>query len=50
LIVLDGGEAAGAPGAPGTPRMGSPRPAQQISQRTNKSPIIRNPMIVDADR
>ncbi len=44
LAILDGGEDAG------PQRMGSPRPAQQISQRTGKSPIIRNPMIVDADR
>ena len=44
LITLNGGEDAG------PPRTGSPRPAPQLSQRTGKSPIIRNPMIVDADR
>jgi hypothetical protein len=44
LVALEGGE------DPAAQRMGSPRPAQQISQRTGKSPIIRNPMIVDADR
>ena len=44
LMALEGGE------DPAAQRMGSPRPAQPISQRTGKSPIIRNPMIVDADR
>jgi hypothetical protein len=43
LIVLNGGEDA----AP--PRMGGIDQRPQISQRTNKSPIIRNPLIVDAD-
>ena len=43
-LVLMGGEEADAP------RMGSIEQKPQLSQRTNKSPIIRNPMIVDADR
>ncbi|WIG57954.1 MAG: hypothetical protein OJF49_000699 [Ktedonobacterales bacterium] len=34
----------------GAPRMGGIESRPPISQRTNKSPIIRNPMIVDADR
>jgi hypothetical protein len=29
--------------------MGGIGPKQPISQRTGKAPIIRNPMIVDAD-
>ena len=37
------------PDATGVPRMGGIGPQQPISQRTGKSPIIRNPMIVDAD-
>jgi hypothetical protein len=44
LIVLEGGEDGAAP------RMGGIEQKPPISQRTNKSPIIRNPMIVDADR
>lgn len=32
------------------PRMGGIESRPQVSQRTGKSPIIRNPMIVDADR
>jgi hypothetical protein len=43
LLLLD------APDAAGVPRMGGIGPKQPISQRTGKSPIIRNPMIVDAD-
>lgn len=42
LIELEGGV------APETPRMGGVN-SQSVSQRTNKAPIIRNPMIVDAD-
>jgi len=34
--------------APEAPRMGGVN-SQSISQRTGKAPIIRNPMIVDAD-
>ncbi|HEX9057865.1 MAG TPA: hypothetical protein VF818_10080 [Ktedonobacterales bacterium] len=37
------------PDAAGVPRMGGIGPQQPISQKTGKSPIIRNPMIVDAD-
>jgi hypothetical protein len=44
LIHLTGGE------ADEGPRMGGIESRPQISQRTGKSPIIRNPMIVDADR
>ena len=44
MILLEGGEQADAP------RMGGIESKPQLSQRTNKSPIIRNPMIVDADR
>lgn len=43
LVMLD------APDAAGVPRMGGIGPQQPITQRTGKSPIIRNPMIVDAD-
>jgi hypothetical protein len=43
LLMLD------MPDAAGTPRMGGIGPQQPISQRTGKQPIIRNPMIVDAD-
>ncbi len=43
LVLLD------VPDAAGVPRMGGIGPQQPISQRTGKSPIIRNPMIVDAD-
>jgi hypothetical protein len=46
LVVLDGGEEA-APQRIGGGDRGDQRP--QVSQRTNKSPIIRNPLIVDAD-
>ena len=46
LIYIEGDESA----APPQQRMAGARPAPQVSQRTNKSPIIRNPMIVDADR
>ncbi len=35
-------------GAPASPRMGGVN-SQSVSQRTGKAPIIRNPMIVDAD-
>jgi hypothetical protein len=42
LIELEGGD------APEAPRMGGVN-SQSVSQRTAKSPIIRNPMIVDAD-
>ena len=42
LIELDGGA------APESPRMGGMN-SQSVSQRTSKAPIIRNPMIVDAD-
>ncbi|HLY30433.1 MAG TPA: hypothetical protein VKQ36_05365 [Ktedonobacterales bacterium] len=46
LAQLEGGEPVAAP------RMGGMSAAQpqQAPQRTNKRPIIRNPMIVDADR
>jgi hypothetical protein len=44
LTIIEGGEIAPAP------RMGGVNTQQPISQRTNKGPIIRNPMIVDADR
>lgn len=44
LVQLTGGEAEQGP------RMGGIESRPQISQRTGKSPIIRNPMIVDADR
>ena len=43
LIQLEGGEDAGAP------RMGGIESKPSMT-RTNKAPIIRNPMIVDADR
>jgi hypothetical protein len=43
LVMLD------APDAAGVSRMGGIGPQQPITQRTGKSPIIRNPMIVDAD-
>ncbi|HEY8322922.1 MAG: hypothetical protein ACHQ1E_12030 [Ktedonobacterales bacterium] len=42
LIELEGGA------APDAPRMGGVN-SQSVSQRTAKAPIIRNPMIVDAD-
>lgn len=42
LIEMEGGA------APEAPRMGGVN-SQSISQRTGKAPIIRNPMIVDAD-
>ncbi|MGZ3581978.1 MAG: hypothetical protein ACXWP6_04460 [Ktedonobacterales bacterium] len=44
MMLLEGGEPDAAP------RMGGIESRPQLSQRTNKSPIIRNPMIVDADR
>jgi len=44
MMLLEGNEDAG------VPRMGGIDSRPQISQRTNKSPIIKNPMIVDADR
>ena len=45
LAVIEGGEAPQA-----APRLGGMNNTQQpVSGRTNKSPIIRNPMIVDAD-
>jgi hypothetical protein len=44
FAALDGGE------EPAQPRMGGIDQRPQLSQRTNKSPIIRNPLIVDADR
>ncbi len=37
------------PDATGVQRVGGIGPKQPISQRTGKAPIIRNPMIVDAD-
>ncbi len=43
LMMLD------IPDDAGVPRMGGIGPKQPISQRTGKAPIIRNPMIVDAD-
>jgi hypothetical protein len=43
LMLLD------APDEAGVPRVGGIGPQQPITQRTGKSPIIRNPMIVDAD-
>jgi hypothetical protein len=43
LMLLD------MPDAAGVQRMGGIGPQQPITQRTGKSPIIRNPMIVDAD-
>jgi hypothetical protein len=43
LMLLD------MPDATGVPRVGGIGPQQPITQRTGKSPIIRNPMIVDAD-
>ena len=46
LLYIEGDESA----APQQQRMAGARPAPQVSTRTNKSPIIRNPMIVDADR
>jgi hypothetical protein len=42
LIEMEGGA------APESPRMGGVN-SQSVSQRTSKAPIIRNPMIVDAD-
>jgi hypothetical protein len=44
LTQLEGNEEQAAP------RMGGIESRPQVSQRTGKSPIIRNPMIVDADR
>jgi hypothetical protein len=38
-----------APDATGVQRVGGIGPQQPITQRTGKAPIIRNPMIVDAD-
>ena len=43
LMMLD------VPDAAGVPRVGGIGPQQPITQRTGKQPIIRNPMIVDAD-
>jgi hypothetical protein len=43
LMLLD------MPDAAGIPRVGGIGPEQPITQRTGKGPIIRNPMIVDAD-
>jgi hypothetical protein len=43
LMMLD------MPDDAGVPRVGGIGPKQPISQRTGKAPIIRNPMIVDAD-
>jgi hypothetical protein len=43
LMMLD------MPDDAGVSRMGGIGPKQPISQRTGKAPIIRNPMIVDAD-
>jgi hypothetical protein len=43
LVVVDGGDEAP------PQRMGGIDQRPQISQRTNKAPIIRNPLIVDAD-
>ncbi len=42
LVELEGGA------APAAPRMGGMN-SQSVSSRTGKAPIIRNPMIVDAD-
>ncbi|MGH2514029.1 MAG: hypothetical protein ACRDHP_00075 [Ktedonobacterales bacterium] len=44
MMLLDGSEDANAP------RMGGIDSRPQLSQRSVKSPIIKNPMIVDADR
>ncbi len=44
VIALEGGEEMEGP------RMGGIESRPAVSQRTNKAPIIRNPMIVDADR
>ncbi len=44
LVMLEGGDVSDAP------RMGGVESRPQLSQRSMKSPIIRNPMIVDADR
>ena len=44
LVQMTGGEADEAP------RMGGIESRPQVSQRSGKTPIIRNPMIVDADR
>ncbi|HEV2404249.1 MAG TPA: hypothetical protein VGR88_02285 [Ktedonobacterales bacterium] len=46
LLYLEGGDGAQQP----PQRMAGARPAPAVSTRTNKSPIIRSPMIVDADR
>jgi hypothetical protein len=43
LMQLEGDE------DPGAPRLGGIESRPQVSQRTGKAPIIRNPMIVDAD-
>jgi hypothetical protein len=43
LMLLD------MPDAAGVPRMGGIGPQQPITKHTAKAPIIRNPMIVDAD-
>lgn len=44
MTLIEGGE------APNVPRMGGIDSRPQVSQRSVKSPIIKNPMIVDADR
>lgn len=44
IVLLEGGDDSAAP------RMGGIDSRQQLSKGTQKSPIIRNPMIVDADR
>ena len=44
MAVIEGGDV-----AQPAPRLGGMNTQQPISSRTNKSPIIRNPMIVDAD-
>lgn len=44
MMLIDGKQDAN------VPRMGGIESKPQLSQRSTKSPIIRNPMIVDADR
>jgi hypothetical protein len=44
IVAMEGNEAGAAP------RMGGIESRPQLSQRSVKAPIIRNPMIVDADR
>jgi hypothetical protein len=44
MVAMEGGDESAAP------RMGGIESRPQLSQRSQKVPIIRNPMIVDADR